>query len=195
MDEDYVFPERPWSIWLISLWSLARAISPILAIIGSVRLWQSYISPSSVPSANPYLPDWIVDVLFYWTEGTAMMRLSLIVGVITAIAFFYVAIGLFLGLSSARTSFLVVSGALIVWSLRLVLQPRLGPSIASSAAFLLAFWYFRQPAIDDYFGGDWSTPHFLDRRLLGMPLDFALSLFLLAVLGIFEVVGYLRLLR
>jgi hypothetical protein len=195
MDEDYAFPERPWSIWLISLWSLARAVSPVLTTIGSVRLWQSYVGSTSVPSTDSYLPGWILDVLQYWTEGTAILRLSLIVGAITAVAFFYTAIGLFLGLSSARSSFLIISGTLVVWNLRLVLQPRLGPFVASSAAFLFASWYFRQPVVDDYFGGDGYSPQFLHRRVLGVPIDLALSLFLVVLWGLFEVFGFLLLLR
>jgi hypothetical protein len=198
MDNENNHLVRPLSIWLISLWSLTRAVSPILAIIGSMRIQELYLGPSTSPTINPYLPEWIRDLLLFWINGPFRVKVSMVVGLISVIGFLYAAIGIFLGHSWSRTLFFFLSGLLVIWNARLLGQkwffipPTFNPFLGSSAAIFFASWFFRQKEVDEFFGGDGTTPHILTRRVFNIPLDLGLAVLLAFLFVVFQVVSSLR---
>ena len=198
MDIDNDHMERPLTIWLVSLWSLARAVSPILAIIGSIRIQETYLGPSTSPTINPYLPEWIRGIMLLWINGPLMVKVSMIVGLISLIGFLYAAIGIFLGHSWSRSLFFILSGLIVLWSTRLLFRkwyfipPTFNPFLGSCAALLFASWVFRQKVIDEFFGGDGISSHILTRRVFNVPLDLGLAILLAFLFVVFQVVSSIQ---
>ena len=195
MSKQYEFPDRPWSIWLIALWSLARAIAPIVALIGAITLRRTFDPQFSNPFNYPS-PAWLSDFLALWSQAASpLMKVSIMVSLIAAATFLYAAIGILLGHGWARSAFLIASCGLAAWNLRLVLQSRIGPSLYSLLALFFASWYFRQPTIDAYFGGDGTSRNPLAKGIGRVPFDLGFAILLAIILGATELVGVLVLLR
>jgi hypothetical protein len=87
---------------------------------------------------------------------------------------------------------------LVIWNARLLVQkwffipPTFNPFLGSSAAILFASWFFRQIEVDEFFGGECSTPHILSRRVFNIPLDLGLAVLLAFLFVVFQVVASLR---
>ena len=136
--------------------------------------------------------------MVFWINGPFLVKVSMVVGFISLIGFLYAAIGIFLGHSWSRALFFFLSGLLVIWNARLLFQkwffipPTFNPFLGSSAAMLFAYWFFRQKEIDEFFGGDSTTPHILTRRVFNIPLDLGLAVLLAFLFVVFQVMASLR---
>ena len=170
-EDDYAMPARPRGVYLVTLWSFARAVLPVLLIIGHYRFYQAFgVGNRPIIEGAP-LVEW------FTFPTTLLFVLPLLA---QAVVFLYLAIGILLGHAWARSGFLWASLVAMTWNLRGIVLPG-SWSLYSLAPLPLATWYFRRPDVVEYFGAEDGTPRWLTRKVGSVPIDLAIAL---AVLGL-----------
>ncbi len=181
--DDFEMPLRPNSIYLVTLWSLLRAILPPLSIIGQYRI---YYELYGVDRSQNLITTWLN--FFSPLDKTITLGLAL-----QGIVFLLSAIGVFLGLGWGRKTFIWASVLLLVGDLiRGILTARFGFAFYDLISLCLASWYFRQPNVLAYFGVEDDLPHWVRNRVGKLPFDLAIALaagilvILVEVIGVFQ---------
>ena len=171
---------RPLGIFLISFWALMRAAVLIF-----------YLSVNTIP------------YLKYIIRGSVNIIIPPALELALALIFLIISFALFFGKSWGRSGYLVISIIMILWSswkyypwddyfwgnyydlLELLYYIRY--PLYSFVALTLAYWCLRQPKIVEFFRVDIKVPKLVNRKILNIPLDLAISLIILSALIILEV--------
>lgn len=180
-------PQRPNGIYLISLWAILRASIPVLALMGRFTIEETVNTLSTggtiYGNANFDTKSFIAWLL----KPNAITYFTLIL----SIAFLVTSVGLLVGKRWSRLGFLTLSIIMVFWNLRAIAWGRYSLPLYSLVALGIAHWYLRQPRVVQFFNTKANVPDFLQRKILNIPLELAISLGLLAVLGILEVFALL----
>jgi hypothetical protein len=162
-------------------------------------MFRVFVSSATPRLLDPVFPDWVNELMNYWIDGSVTVKIAMIIGIISFIGFLYAALGIFLGLSESPKIFLALSILLVVWNgivliqRWLVLEPPFTPLLGSCAALFIAMWYFRQPNIDQYFGGDGKSSHIFTTRVLNIPLDLVLAILFGSSYVILRLISFINL--
>ena len=146
--------KRPASIFIVSLWSLLRAVLSLGAIYGTFIL----IENTFIPVDNSFLG--------LWSVAPLETKLSMISLVIKSIAFFAFTVGIFRGFDWGRRGFIIVSAIFFVWFVIEVgrtllggIIPLLSGTMDSLIALCIAFWYFNREDVMVFFGVEERYPN------------------------------------
>jgi len=178
-------PGTPISIYFVSLWSFIRAGLPVIALFGQYIINRSYSSQFS-GSGIPGLPLTSSHTFLSWlTQPIVINYITLLL----SIAFLVTGIGFLFGQNWARLGFLVVSAILVIWNIRVVFSGHYSIPFYSLVALGIGYWYFRQPKVLQFFNAIDNSPALLNKRVLNLSLDLAISLGIFLVLAILEILG------
>ena len=175
-------PSRPLSVFIVTLWSLARAI------LCPVGIYGIYLLAKDVTRLNQgFFHDFLTFWTDYWPIGT---KLIIIFAVIRMCIFFLLTFGILFGQNWGRVGFLWMSVAVLVWNARAFIVGRfvelsLAIALDSLIALCLASWYFRRPDILTYYEVEEKLPKRSLLQVGKFPLDLSIAL----GLGVFRILG------
>jgi hypothetical protein len=162
---------RPLSIYVVTLWSLTRAIMPQLTAYG-IYITAKYAARLESGFFANFLTMWVN----FWAVYT---KLLIIFSVIQTIVFLCLAVGILLGKNWGRVGFLWTSVAVLIWNMRAIifsLRVPLALPLDSLIALCLAFWYFRRQDVFAYFQAEDRLPEWPRRKIGKLSLDLAIAL-------------------
>ena len=172
----------PSSIYVVCLWALLRAATPILGLIGQYNINKSFMAASgSIDLGSSSFFEWLLTT----------NKLGFIT-ILISLAFIVIGIGLVARKKWGRVGFLIISVIVLLWNLRAITSGRYSTLLYSVVALGLSYWYFRQPKILQFFGAKDNSLSLLNRKIFNATLDLVISLGLLAALLILEIVGLLQ---
>ncbi len=192
IEEEERFIERPGSIWLVGLWSLARAafnILPFLALLNQLR----YFTLTPLDMGGPiFFPEWVRLIIgnVWSSDGVlSILEIDVATSLLFIVLFLYAAIGIVLGHAWGRRLFLGASLFAIANYLLLLVIHSFGHVILSVAALSFALWYFRRPDILAWFGISEVRMPWLDAKVGRVPITLALALGLAVIIFIAEAIN------
>ena len=172
----------PTSVYIIGLWAIARAATPIFALIGQYNINKTVFSITGEPTVNS-------SSFFSWLMISNKLG---IVSILISLAFLITGIGLIAKKKWGRLGFLMISVIVLLWNFRALTWGRYSIPFYSLVALGLAYWYFRQPNILRFYGVKDYSPSWLNRKIFGVSLDLAIAFGILAVLLVLELTGLLQ---
>jgi hypothetical protein len=165
---------RPLLVWLAAIWSLVRAILPLIGLYGSYHIYQQFAvlqeGPGTTnitfPAQSPSFLLWVRS-----SDGLPMF----IETALLLVVFLLLAIGIFQAIKGAEIGFILASACLVLWRLHLLFNPIMlfAPILYSLSALLIAFWLFRQAEVRHFFQ---SKYRFGFLQFKKVPIDLILSL-------------------
>ncbi len=172
----------PTSVYIIGLWAIVRAATPVFALIGQYNINKTFLPQIGEIDSNS-------SSFFSWLLASNQLGL---VSIAISIAFLTVGIGLMVKQKWGRLGFLITSAVVFLWNIRAISWGRYSIPLYSLVALGLAYWYFRQPNILRFFEAKDYSPSLLNRKVFNASLDLVISLGILTVLLVLELVGLLQ---
>lgn len=195
MDQaEFVMPPRPLGVYVMTLFSVVRAIIELLAAYGLFIIYRVSAPVEGMPITGGLSFTNLRDL---WVSGFSPEgQLSVIVSLVQVAAFLVLAVGIFQGLSWGRVGFLWASVAVLLW--RIVplawgARIALGALIYNVIAVCFSTWYFRRPKALEYFGVKDTLPKWLKIKIGKIPLDLGIALVLSIFMVLIEISGLVRL--